>query len=990
MKQKPHDFFLIFVCCCFIGLGGVFTLNGQDPYYINFNTNDGLPSVEVYDIREDKDGKLWFTTDRGVAVYDGYGFKTYSTSDNMTSNTNFNFIELNDDNFLLNAYNGGLCHYEDGVFKEYKHNKILKERTKNVWIRSWFFHEDHLVFFPYRERTNFFTFNLMNGEINLLPIDNLQNFHSTTSLGNFYQAKIKNKEIFIIQHHSTRKAVSPLSVEEQRIKISEEEYIIEFKSRAFIFKNNKLKPIPFLGNLTVECIENEENGDLWIGTSKGLFYFQEGDVRKNPEIFFEDLTISSFHKDKDDNYWIATTQEGIFFVPSFKIKTLENLPSAIKDEKIGGFGLIDSALIFATLKRKSFYVKDVSEKGSASYHKKFQTYPFIGQPFDRSTFRNSSNVRLKKYNKFRIESIPTRTKGREKSFTTFRYVFNEKSYLFTEDSGYSIRFLDDSPSFYSAIHSSSKIKLEKRITSILKDSKDNVWIGSMEGLYRFHISDQEYIYDHSKESKLLQTRISSILEIEENNFWISTIGNGLLLYTQDSVYQLSTHEGLSSNLINCIELENDSTLWVGTNKGLNKVNFNLKGKDIQIRSIETYTKRDGLFSNFINDIVFWKGYLWLALDKGINYLLPKDLNRNIKPPKIFIASVEVQNRDSLLLENALLAHNENDVKINFKGVCYNKPFNRTFYRYKLLRNGKENDWFHTNDISAQFLDLPSGSYRFMVDARNKNGEWSISPASFNFEIAAHFSSTFWFRVLVLLGIIGILGLFFWFRYRALIREKALQGALFRSKNAELSALRNQMNPHFVFNSLNSIQNFIFNKDVEQANYYLSNFSKLMRDSLELSKLDFITMNKEIAFIQNYLELEQMRFPEKFDFEIDVDQEVNQEFTLIPPLIIQPLLENSIKHGFKSIDYKGKIFINFQKTDELSLIKIRLEDNGKGMAKSNKKHNSTGFTSHGMGIIKERINLFNSNDSKIKPSFIYGNKKGGDGFYAELLLPIKND
>jgi len=134
----------------------------------------------------------------------------------------------------------------------------------------------------------------------------------------------------------------------------------------------------------------------------------------------------------------------------------------------------------------------------------------------------------------------------------------------------------------------------------------------------------------------------------------------------------------------------------------------------------------------------------------------------------------------------------------------------------------------------------------------------------------------------------------------------------------------------------------------------------------------------------------MRFPEKFDFEIDVDQEVNQEFTLIPPLIIQPLLENSIKHGFKSIDYKGKIFINFQKTDELSLIKIRLEDNGKGMAKSNKKHNSTGFTSHGMGIIKERINLFNSNDSKIKPSFIYGNKKGGDGFYAELLLPIKND
>jgi len=164
----------------------------------------------------------------------------------------------------------------------------------------------------------------------------------------------------------------------------------------------------------------------------------------------------------------------------------------------------------------------------------------------------------------------------------------------------------------------------------------------------------------------------------------------------------------------------------------------------------------------------------------------------------------------------------------------------------------------------------------------------------------------------------------------------------------------------------------------------------MRDSLELSKLDFITMKKEIDFIQNYLELEQMRFPGKFDFEIKVDEKLDQEFILIPPLIIQPLLENSIKHGFKHIEYKGKILIDFHKTDEKKLVKIRIEDNGKGMEISKQKPNTNGFTSHGLGIIKERINLFNSNNSKIKSSFIYGNKKGGDGFYSELILPLKND
>lgn len=992
LKRIFNKFFLIFTYCFLVGLEGLFSLEAQAPYFINFTTNDGLPSVEVYDIREDSNGKLWFTTDRGVAVYDGYSFKTYSTSDKMTSNTNFNFIELKNDDFFLTAYNGGLCHYEEGAFKEHKHNSALIDRTKNVWIRSWLLYDNHLLFLPNKEREQFFTFNLSSGLINSFPALTQQNFYSSTSKGDIYQTKFKDREVFFIKNLLAQDIGSTVSIEKQRIEVNENEYIIEFKNSALVWKNNQFNSIPSLESVSVECMRGEENGDLWLGTNKGLFYYQGGDITVKPEVFFENLTISAIHKDKDDNYWIASIQKGIFFVPSFKIKALQNLPTEILSEKIGGFGLglKDSNLIFVTSQWKGFHIKDSFARDPLNRNKNFEIYPLVCPTYSYNVFTNSSILILSRFNKFRIETAPFTANHPKKRTIGPKFILNEKSYISPNYTGFSTRFFNGDPQFYSDLHSTSNTKFEKRITSLLKDSQDNIWIGSMDGLYRFNTADYKYIYNHNKESKLLQTRISSLLEIEKNNLWISTIGNGLLLYTQDSVYQISTQEGLSSNLINCIELENDSTLWVGTNNGLNKVNFQLTGKNIQLNSIEIYTKQDGLFSNFINDIIFWNGNLWLALDKGINYLSPKDLIRNIKPPKIFIASVEVQNLDSLLEENGQLAYNENDVKINFKGVCYNKPFNRTFYRYKLLRNGKENDWFHTNDVSAQFLDLPSGSYRFIVDARNKNGEWSISPASFNFEIAAHFSSTFWFRTLVLLGIIGMLGLFFWFRYSALIREKALQGALFRSKNAELSALRNQMNPHFVFNSLNSIQNFIFNKDVEQANYYLSNFSKLMRDSLELSKLDFITMEKEIAFIQNYLELEQMRFPEKFDFEISVDNSLNQEYIFIPPLIIQPILENSIKHGFKHIDYKGKIYISFQKTNEKKLIKIRVEDNGKGIAKDNKKLNSTGFTSHGMGIIKERINLFNSNNPENKSSFVFGNKKDKNGFYTDLFIPLKND
>ncbi len=991
MKQPPIKILCILLCCWLFNLDGIPLLNGQDPYYINFNTNDGLPSVEVYDIREDKNGKLWFTTDRGVAEYDGYGFKTYSTLDKMTSNTNFNFIELTDDNFFLTAYNGGLCHYEKGEFKEHKYNKALKEQTKSVWIRSWLLYEDYLLFIPTKELKSLFAFNLTSGVIETQPTVTPENFHSNILEGDIYQTKFKNKDIFFIKSTDEDNG-SAVSIEKQRIKIKENEYLIEFKNNTLIYKHNQFAPIPRLEGKSIESIKREENGDLWLGTNKGLFYFQEGNIKVAPEVFFENLTISAIHKDKDDNYWIASIQKGIFFVPSFKIKALQNLPEEIISEKVGGFGLglKDSNLILVTSQWKGFHIKDSTSVDVNNRNKKYHIYSFTPPFLNKAAFSKTSNLTLSKFNKFRIETLPISSDNSSTMTIGPKFILNDKSYITPNYSGYSVRFLNGDPSFNSTIHSSSKTKFEKRITAILKDSKENIWIGSMEGLYHFNTVDHAFLYSHNKASKLLQTRISSILEIKKDHLWISTIGNGLLHYTRDSVSQVSTQEGLSSNLINCMELENDSTLWVGTNNGLNKVNFQFTGKDIQINSIEIYTKRDGLFSNYINDIIFWNGYLWLALDKDINYLSPYNLIKNIQPPKIFIASVEVSNLDTLLEENDQLAYNENDVKINFKGICYNKPFNKTFYRYKLLRDNKENDWFHTNDVSAQFLDLPSGSYRFIVDARNKNGEWSLSPASFSFEIAAHFSTTLWFKSLILLGLLGILGLFFWYRYRALVREKALQGALFRSKNAELSALRNQMNPHFVFNSLNSIQNYIFNKDVEQANFYLSNFSKLMRDSLELSKLDFITMKKEIDFIRNYLELEQMRFPDKFIFEIKVDQALDQAFILIPPLIIQPILENSIKHGFRHIDYTGKLSIKFQKTEKDNLIRIRIEDNGKGMLTEQRQRESEGFTSHGMGIIKERINLFNYNSPKNNSSFVYGNKKEAKGFYSELILPLKND
>ena len=196
-----------------------------------------------------------------------------------------------------------------------------------------------------------------------------------------------------------------------------------------------------------------------------------------------------------------------------------------------------------------------------------------------------------------------------------------------------------------------------------------------------------------------------------------------------------------------------------------------------------------------------------------------------------------------------------------------------------------------------------------------------------------------------------------------------------------------MNPHFIYNALNSIQNFIFKNDPEKANYLLSRFSNLMRKSLNLSKLNFIPIEEEIEFLENYLQLEKMRFEDKFDYSITKSENITLN-EKIPPLLIQPLIENSIKHAFSSIDKKGLISIRFSKSD--SKLKITVDDNGKGIKGVN-IDDYTEENPHALYIIRERINIINESNID-KASFIIKpliEDSSVVGTRASFLFPIFN-
>jgi LytS/YehU family sensor histidine kinase len=202
------------------------------------------------------------------------------------------------------------------------------------------------------------------------------------------------------------------------------------------------------------------------------------------------------------------------------------------------------------------------------------------------------------------------------------------------------------------------------------------------------------------------------------------------------------------------------------------------------------------------------------------------------------------------------------------------------------------------------------------------------------------------------------------------------------------ALRSQMNPHFIFNALNSIQNFVLKNDVDSANYYLSNFSIMMRRVLEYSQYNFITLYEELELIKLYLKMEKLRFSNKFDTEIEIDPQIDVHLIRIPPMLLQPYLENSILHGLQLIKHKGllKLIINYR-GDVMDLI---VEDNGIGRERASQIRQKQFHKSKGLKNIEKRIDLYNKlNPSPIKVSIqdLSDDKGNPSGTRVNLEMPI---
>lgn len=949
----------------------------QNPYFLNYDTETGLPSSEVYDVAFGPDGKVWFSTDRGLCSNDSYGFDIYTNKEGLTNNSVLEIKEgPNGELWFLNLDGSINCLVDDSISAFSGNDSLAKFGFQDRWILGlgWDRKDRMVLWQPHHKlrKDSYYRWEEYSKTWENLSFDQLAREYPVRSahnfrvlgLGNGYVPEIDLKELILIPNdgYLSVSLAAPRTVYYGQL------------DQPF-----QVDSITFPTDVIDVMAEGE---DLWIGTNSGLFRYRLPDIHHPIGSYFQNLPISSINKDSEENYWITTLNKGVLMVPSFDVHQPSYEDQESNEQTILTIAPLEDHLIVTNIKGDIWAI-DSSFAGQVLVQDKSQF-----SSFNHATQVESGVLHYP----FLIRENPNGLSVQQKEFSFHSNFICEWEPGIFLCLGYTqYRWLDTLSG--NIPHVAAYRSGPGRILSTLKTSRE-LLLGTVRGV----LAVEGELDSQTDQSNTLQTkpkyplipslqgRINHMVTDSQDRLFVGTMGAGLVIIQGDSSVVIGESQGLSSNMINHLRLENDSILWIATNKGLDRLRFTASPQP-KILGLQHLNSLDGLPSNFIRDVVIWKGLVWLATNKGLVYFDPEQIFQRALPrPQIRLESIRVNHNQVSASDSPVFKSTENDLAFDFQAVSFRKPVGVPFYRFRLL--GHDSAWNYTSNRSIQYPGLPPGTYDFEVVAQNRFGSWSEEAAHFSFEIHPHFSQTWWFNSLVGLLVVALIGGLLLIRYRRIrireIQEQTLQKAQLRTKEAELAALRNQMNPHFVFNALNSIQSFIFRKDVPRASYYLGRFAQLMRNGLEFSRSRLITLEEELNFLKSYLELESIRFPDRFSYSIQMDEQIYPRKIMLPPFLFQPILENALKHAFKGLQYPGKLELSFEMVDD-RVLQIFIRDNGCGLDVQPQSKLKALHTSRGLEIVQNQMDLIGNGQQPA--SFLLRNRENHPGTEAIFVIPV---
>lgn len=945
-------------------------LVGQNshPHFRNYSTNDGLPSSEVYTAFEDSQGYIWFGTDNGVSRFNGYEFENFGVKEGLLDNVVFHIREDKGGKVWMNTMSGKLYYYWDGVIYPYQYNYILAEnKDKIITPTSFHFTEQNELFIGLRG------WGILKidatGDYSLLNEGIDANMFFTEVDGQIIYASISAKLLsdkFRAERLRTQENIYCLIKKGTHLLLNNPiKKGITNNFRAFKYGTNfglmnreKLTlvdtnlqvieslPIP----LPVAAIIPDKTGEIWVGLIKGNGIQRYQDLKslqKNQfEAYLSGVSISWVMQDRSGGYWLTSLENGLYYCPALDFQ--------VYDESSG---LSGSHITVITPKTDTSFF--IGLRNGAIYE------------YDLILDRILEVKKLDKQDEIHDLLYITKTQTLWKAGTTMDYlkdgkwfsIFNKQNKLNIPLSAKNLAVDRDDKYVWGCYHagfyiinsqlgqlkySSNETIPARRTLATFEDKNGRNLIGNVDGLFEFK---NQQLLPIQPVHPIFKFRIEAITELSKGEIVLGTKGGGVAIWSTEKIVIIDEEKGLSTNMIENLYVDASDNIWVSTLAGLNKITVS---DQLTVSSVSQFTLTHGLPSNEINGVLAIGDHTWVATKLGlIRIPLKENTNEATYKPVLQKALVNNQKTNPTIIDR--YPYQSNNWQFNFFSPNYKFP-GKIPYRYR-IQTGET--WTMTTNNVINFAKLSPGEYQFEVQAQNEDGFWSDS-LLIPFTINTPFWMSLWFIALSISILVGGIILFFQRRVNRVQQEAKVQQEINTLKRAALQA---QMNPHFIFNCLNSIQQFIAVDDKKNALHYLSRFAQLIRSTLNASLATTIPLEDEIEMLRNYLELEKARFGNKFNFHISVDDALETFEVEIPPLLIQPYVENAIIHGLANLEQPGKLDINYSLKENRLLVTIT--DNGVGIFHSQelKKGKKNLKKSLGMGITRKRLNLIQPNGAR---------------------------
>jgi hypothetical protein len=704
---------------------------------------------------------------------------------------------------------------------------------------------------------------------------------------------------------------------------------------------------------TITALNEDEQGNIWVG----FFYGGEemipfGNFSLDRKHFFGAKTVGCVFRDNDGGYWFCTIGEGVYYLPDINVNYL-TMYNGLPENTITALAPFPGQKIVIGLPNSTVALFNPDATGESrlkmkqiGLRKELASDAIITE--GHTIFLNTDVNTLLDSDLNVVQSIP--------------FAAHEKGIVKNAADGTYFLFCQSGLAWLKRDFTLDSIQMTKlRFTTAFYSSNGTLWLGALNGLWTFRNGSPFYYSDSIPQ---LQVRIDAICEDGIHNIWVATRGDGVFVIHGKKIFHLVDSDGLASNTCRTMIEDEQGDIWIGTNRGISYVSSfdNASGK----ANIRNFNITNGLLTNEVRTMVMSGDLLWIGTNEGLCWLKVANLMGIPVAPPIYISDVSSSGKHFSPEETPEFKAGDAAIRVYLEGLYYRDPDGIRF-KYRLL--GSDTNWIVTENHELAFSGLSPGSYTLEVYAVTSNGVSSKSPAHFNFIIYPPFWFTWWFITIggITLAYLGFMTAV-WRARR--IRRKKLEKAGIEKRMAELrlSALRAQMNPHFIFNAINSIQHFVLQNDSDKAYSYLSKFSKLIRLVLDQSRADLVPVEQELDILKLYVELEKLRFDRPFRFELNVDPWIEENNVKIPGMLIQPFVENSIWHGLLP-KQSGEALVSVQMKRKGDKIEIVIEDNGVGRSKKLMSEKEARINSglesrksHGMEITEERIRL-----NQVEPS-----------------------